>query len=213
MTTIRTAQNTLSRRTGTQQRNTVTDITDSDKGRELLAESEATDSVWRSLLADKILAIRVVRVETVTAWCDDWDRTPMADNFIEVDTEHGTVCIGQFRSRIPGEIREDMLAFVSNSENKASISGTWRKRGGLVGHACFWLESFHWAAGRRSSIKRGSKNVEKCCPMVVQMQARYGARPDWNDKARSTEYRALTQPVYDRSEVRYAEHVLATKAA
>jgi hypothetical protein len=211
--TLRTATNTMSRRTGTKQRNNAIDITATDEGRKMLAVSEGLDSVWRSLLAGKILATRVVRVETLTAWCGDWDGTPMTDNFIEVDTEHGTLCIVQFRGRIPGEIREDMMAFVSNDENKGSIQGTWRKRGGLVGHACFWLESFHWTAGRKTSVKRGSKNVQKSCAMVVQVQAAYGTGVDWNDKATMAEYRALTTPVHDRASVRYAKHVLATKAA
>jgi len=214
MTTIRTAQNTMSRRTGTQQRNTAIDITDTAEGRKMLAQSEATDSKWRALLAGKVQAIRVVRIETVTAWCGNWDGTPMTDNFIEVDTAHGTLCIGQFRGRVPGEIREDMLAFLSNSQNAAFLQGTWRKRGGIVGHACFWLESFTWATGRRTSVKRSSKNVDKCCHMAVQVAAAYGVAA-WRseNQAMFADYRARTTPVCDREQVRHAKHILATKAA
>ena len=213
MSTIRTATSLFSRRTGTYQRNVAVDVTNTPKGQEILAKSEATDSAWRALLAGKMRSIRVVRVDSTIAWGGNWDRSPLSDYFIEVETDHGTACMVQFKSRVPGEIREEMLAFVSNSSNQAFLAGTWRKRGGIVGHACGWLESFHWSTGRRLPVKRSSKYVDRCCRATVQMAALFGAGYDRENRDLYIERDALTRPVYDRAEVRYAQHVLTTHAA
>lgn len=65
---------------------------------------------------------------------------------------HGTLVLGSYDS---------VEAFVSNSRNAGVLGGTWRKRGGIVGHSCFWIESFAWVAGRRGAVKRNSANLNK----------------------------------------------------
>jgi hypothetical protein len=151
-TTTRTANNSRRIQGYTiTQINTATDITDTDIGREWLAKSKAQDSYWRTILDGHIKAVRVVEIQTES----NGRKHPSTDVVIEVDTAHGTVGVFPFES---GEVAS---GFVSNSKNEAHLAGTCRKRGWLADHICFWLETFHWAAGGGNAIKRLSKNVNK----------------------------------------------------
>ena len=206
MTTLRSATNTSRNLTQT---NVAVDITDTEKGKEMLARSEADDSPWRAALAGSIRSVRVVEIQTSSSFGGaDPFGPPMTDSFIEVVTDHGTMCV------VPFTAGERALAFVSDSRNKGLLTGTWRKRSGIVGHACFWTESFHWSAGRRGSVRRNSRNLHTRYgnEWDVLSMARTGSHMSDDEGPRSIarcDTAKLMEPCEERRRIAHAKRVLA----
>jgi len=139
---------------------------------EILNDSREQNCYWRRLMNKMGVEFteRVVRVDNV---CSFSGRVIYTDTYIEIETEHaiGAVCRFQGHDDLSAVILKNGQDPYYRDGKKAFVSGTWRKRGHVVGHVMNWFRN--QKIGNRKASAR-SKHTDLCCPAVVYNIAMFG---------------------------------------